>query len=94
MVILVRFVNCYPTAMASSKDPQSNIPASSKGSWSSFLKVSVLLPVMYLHQGENWETLMPSMGGMAVLLRCQLPLLEPLRLTPPSVELALKNNLG
>ena len=29
-----------PTAMSSSKDPQSNIPASSKGSWSSFLKVS------------------------------------------------------
>lgn len=35
----------YPTAMSSSKDPQSNIPASSKGSWSSFLKVSALLHI-------------------------------------------------
>ena len=35
----------YPTAMSSSKDPQSNIPASSKGSWSSFLKVSTLLHI-------------------------------------------------
>lgn len=34
-----------PTAMSSSKDPQSNIPASSKGSWSSFLKVSALLHI-------------------------------------------------
>lgn len=76
---VLRLPKRHPTAMASSKDPQSNIPASSKSSWSSFLKVSVQkgiiseMPVMYSLRSEICENSIPAQVayGITVLLRCQ-----------------------
>lgn len=53
---VLRLPKRHPTANMTSKDPQSNIPASSRGSWSSFLKVSVHLhmnSMMYSLRKQN-----------------------------------------